>query len=57
VNAAVRRDCHSAASGGSDRPASGVLTAIAPIIGIPRLASATGKLAEALTAEIDAAMC
>jgi alkylhydroperoxidase/carboxymuconolactone decarboxylase family protein YurZ len=31
----------------------GVLTAIAPIVGVPRIASATGKLAEALAVEIE----
>src|SRR3954451_7319449 len=33
-----------------------VLTAIAPIIGVPRVVSATGKLAEALAIDIESAM-
>ena len=33
----------------------GVLTAIAPIIGTPRVASATGKLVEALAIELEVA--
>jgi alkylhydroperoxidase/carboxymuconolactone decarboxylase family protein YurZ len=34
----------------------GVLTAIAPIIGVPRVVAAAGKLAEALAVEIEAAL-
>jgi alkylhydroperoxidase/carboxymuconolactone decarboxylase family protein YurZ len=34
----------------------GVLTAIAPIIGVPRVVSATGKIAAALAIDIEAAM-
>ena len=33
----------------------GVLTAIAPIVGTPRIASATGKIADALEVELEVA--